>query len=359
MARMASFINSMWTKFVQSMTRPSTKEHSLPEPKHSTPVKRTQRAGTDIDDDNLESSDSDFDTRERHYQMPKQKKQTRSRSMKFLNFTSDSDEGEQKHNIKPVSPPSTESTRSRKDIKPKRYDGENTDFKDFIKQFEVISHWNQWNEIEKAIQLAACLEGAAQCVFGDLPNEHMGSYTELVKALQNRFDPTMREAAHKAELRTRRRKKGETVEAYAQALRRLVSRAFPNLASAAREEYALDQFITGLTDEEVSRHTQLGRPQNLNDAITLVVEYEAYQKRARANRDLVKPDKVASVEESSKPADNAWLEDIKSSLEEMKMALAKKPASRSFQGNCFKCGKKGHKHAWCKASESQRTSNLN
>ena len=77
----------------------------------------------------------------------------------------------------------------------------------------------------------------------------------------------------------------ESLTQYAQALKRLVGKAYPNLQSTAQEQFVLDQFSLGLPNHEIKRHVQFGHPKNLNEALSLSIEYEAFES---GNKDRLK-----------------------------------------------------------------------
>ena len=77
------------------------------------------------------------------------------------------------------------------------------------------------------------------------------------------------------ELKSRRRKKDETIEDFGFALRRLAAQAYPSYPTDAREEMAVDYFIQGLDTVDLRRHVRLSRPKTLEAAISFAVEFEA------------------------------------------------------------------------------------
>ena len=98
----------------------------------------------------------------------------------------------------------------------------------------------------------------------------------LKAVLVRRFCPPEREMAHRCEFRNRKRKSKESVAEFGYALRRLSSLAYPSLQFHVREGMSLDQYIAGLDNQELRRHVQFAHPQSLDKAISLALEFEAF-----------------------------------------------------------------------------------
>ena len=56
----------------------------------------------------------------------------------------------------------------RKQCDPDKFDGKKIDRTDYLKHFETVSDWNNWNYRENGMHLAMNLLGQAQTVLGDL-----------------------------------------------------------------------------------------------------------------------------------------------------------------------------------------------
>ena len=116
---------------------------------------------------------------------------------------------------------------NRKPKEPDTFDGNKVEWNDYVCHFEQVAEWNEWNDHEKALQLAMSLRGVAQRVLGELPREILCHYETLKSVLMQRFCPPERVTAYRCEFRNRRRNREESVVEYGYALKRLASRAFP------------------------------------------------------------------------------------------------------------------------------------
>ncbi|CAC5408205.1 unnamed protein product [Mytilus coruscus] len=92
-----------------------------------------------------------------------------------------------------------------------------------------------------------------------------------------RFCPPERETAYRCEFRNRKHNRDETAADYGYALKRLGSRAFPTISVMMRESLIVEQYISGLGSAELKRHVQFAHPTTLDRAISLAVEFEAFE----------------------------------------------------------------------------------
>ncbi|PJE77478.1 hypothetical protein CI610_03599 [invertebrate metagenome] len=169
----------------------------------------------------------------------------------------------------------------RKQKDPQQFDGSG-DFNDYILHFEQVALWNQWGNYEKAQQLAMSLRGPAQKVLSTLTLAQVGDYGKLRDVLAAQFDPPGRETAYRCQLKHRTHSQKESLVSYGRELRRLAGLAFPGMAADSSEVHVIDQFIHGLSNIDMKRHVQFHHPSSLEAAITLAIEFEAFDKELRA-----------------------------------------------------------------------------
>ena len=120
-------------------------------------------------------------------------------------------------------------------------------------------------------------DGEALKLLSELSDQVLSNYSMLISELNRRYNPAERAQAWKIEFRNRSRLANESIIQYAQALKRLVSKAYPNMTSDAQEQWVLDQFTHGLGSVELRGHVLFGHPRDVNEAISLAIEYEAFQ----------------------------------------------------------------------------------
>ena len=161
-------------------------------------------------------------------------------------------------------------------MRPATYDGSGS-WSDYKAHFDACSELNRWTEKEKGLYLAVSLRGQAQGVFGNL-SKHCNDYTELVIALQERFQPPNQTELYRVQLRERKQRASETLSELAQDIRRLTNLAYPTAPADVRETLAKEQFLDSLHSVELRIRTKQARPSSLNDAVRHAVEMEAYYK---------------------------------------------------------------------------------
>ena len=170
-------------------------------------------------------------------------------------------------------------------VKPATYDGSSS-WLDYKCHFEACASVNGWNEETKGLFLALSLRGHAQSVLGDLPTDRGQHYQTLVRSLQERFSPPNQTDLYRVQLKERRQRAMETLSELGQAIRRLTNLAYPTAPEDDRETLAKDQFIDALIDSGIHIHIKNSRPVNLNEAISLAVELEAYNLVEKRNKEV-------------------------------------------------------------------------
>ena len=83
------------------------------------------------------------------------------------------------------------------------------------------------------------------------PTTAHDSFKNAVKALQERFEPESRRDLYLAEFQTRRKRKTESWPEFREDLRALVDKAYPTLDDEARQQLALQRYLSQLDNEQV------------------------------------------------------------------------------------------------------------
>lgn len=249
----------------------------------------------------------------------------------------------------------------RRQKEPDKFDETKVEWSDYLRHFETVAHWNQWNYREMGMQLAMSLKDDAQRIAADT-QESTGyiDYNTLVKELNHRYNPAEREFTHRVEFRSRVKRSSETTTQFGYALRRLALKAFPNISRVCQEQLVLDQFVTGLGGTDLKRHVQFGHPQDLNKAIALATEYESFEQKSsfrstkpqNANVMSVNPEENVSVKEFR--ALCATIEQNTRELNSLKHGLSREnrdqaPVARRPNGafRCYFCNMEGHMQRNC------------
>ena len=157
---------------------------------------------------------------------------------------------------------STTSVSQRPLITPEPFSGTGT-FSEWIEHFEAVAAINKWDDAAKLLWLRVRLVGGAQTAYGCLPAEAKGSYAELTKALKERFEPEALKERHLAQFQVRKKTKAEGWAEFADAVKLLCDKAYPDLEEKARECLALNHYLSQIDNPQVAFSVRQRQPQTL------------------------------------------------------------------------------------------------
>jgi hypothetical protein len=238
----------------------------------------------------------------------------------------------------------------RKERNPEKFDGDKIEWPDYYKHFETVANWNRWGDQEKAMQLVMSLQGEALRVLGDLSLETQNDYDTLIDELTRRFNPAERESAWKLEFRNRIRTEKETAMQYGYALKRLAMKAFPSMTLSAQEQWIMDQFITGLGSIDLRKHVQFGHPKTLSQAISLAVEYEAFDPNSKSKKPTVKPGEFFRIDGANGNGHQG------NQANRQQNDYGQKSKWDKSTVRCFRCNEFGHYKSECPKSRNETNS---
>ena len=198
-----------------------------------------------------------------------------------------------------MSKPENKLESGRPVIVPEYFTGEGS-FEDWIDQFESIAEINHWNDGQKLMWLKVRLTGRALMAYKKFSVTARGSFKNAIKALQERFEPESRKDLYRAEFQTRCKEKTEGWPEFGEDLRVLVDRAYLSLEDEARQQLALQRYLSQLDNEQVAFSVKQGKPRTIEAAVSATLECESY---------LVRPPQrsaVAAVQ--MEPKDSALME---------------------------------------------------
>ena len=158
---------------------------------------------------------------------------------------------------------------------PEAYSGE-TSWEDWAFHFGNVAAVNSWTAAQKLQWLKVRLTGRAQRAFQHLSDTSRESYEEAMKALRERFEPKSRQSRYEAEFQTRRKKKSEGWSDFAEDLKLLADKAFPELQEAARSQLAINSYLQQLDHPQVAFGVKQKRPKTIDEAVSATLEMESY-----------------------------------------------------------------------------------
>ena len=242
-------------------------------------------------------------------------------------------------------------------VEPDNYDGK-TNLEDWLTNLNLCCQINGWIEEQKTKFLAVRLRGPALQVYTDLPETSKLCLADVVKALKERFSPQGQTGLFRAQLKVRSRKKDEALPELASDIRRLVSKAYPDVSAVLREELGRDYFIEALDSPDVRMQVRRAKPKDLGAALTVALEEEAffqveYNKAnflqrigANACQDRAAESPVSHSQDHSELKHK--IEQLEQTVKELQLALKQNKAGKS-KGPliCWNCRQEGHRHFQC------------
>ena len=186
---------------------------------------------------------------------------------------------------------------------PEPFSGE-TSWDLWLYHFECIADVNEWDDGKKLKWMKVRLSGKAQMAFQRLPNEAKARYVEAKKALKECFEPESRQSRYQAKFQMQTKQKAESWADYADDLKSLVDKAYPEIEEAARERLAVNHYLQQLEQPQVAFSVRQKRPSKLDEVVSATLEMEAY---------IAKPVRVVACvqgeEESESTVAVVWAQD--------------------------------------------------
>ena len=155
---------------------------------------------------------------------------------------------------------------------------------------------NQWSGPERAAFLATSLKGQALTVLSNLPSENRNHYPSLVAALESRYGSRKQAELHRMKLRSRLRRRDESLPELVEDIERLAKLAYPEASVAVLDTLTKDQFIDALTDDELRLRVAQARPSSLAADLGVSLEIESFTLAAKRRTRYVRTVQGSSPE---------------------------------------------------------------
>ncbi|XP_019861885.1 PREDICTED: uncharacterized protein LOC109590400 [Amphimedon queenslandica] len=192
-------------------------------------------------------------------------------------------------------------------ILPDAYSGE-TNWEQWLLHFNDCADVNSWDAANKLKFLRVRLTGRAQTVFHRLSDTDKASFDDAVLALEAHFEPKGKRELYLADFSTRTKRLTETWVEYADELRGLVEKAYPDLSAAAHEQLALTQLFNSITDPQVVLAVKQKNPKSLSEAVTATLQIECILTSTRVASTSSPKDEPVSLPAHSVSQDDRLLE---------------------------------------------------
>ncbi len=109
--------------------------------------------------------------------------------------------------------------------------------------FDNVAKVNGWDDAQKLQWLRVRLTGRAQAAIHRVTGEAAECFALTINALDERFEPKSRQARYRAEFQASRKKRSEGWADFAEDLKTLTEKGFPDLEEAAREQIAVQSYL--------------------------------------------------------------------------------------------------------------------
>lgn len=268
-------------------------------------------------------------------------------------------------------------TSSRPVLTPDPYSGEGS-WDDWVDHFESVAEVNKWDGAAKLLWLRVRLTGRAQTAFKQLAVEARATYDNCKVALRERFEPASKKELYLAEFQTRSKRANEGWAAFAEDLKVLADKAFPQLQNDAKEQLALNHYLGQLTDHQIAFNVRQKRPRTLDEAVSATLELESYLVPSGFPPTRLPPSQVVAGVRQPQDEMIQMLAKMMERLDHLESEQATPPPRRSTGARqqrqtgaplrrdnqnprkpvvCHKCGKEGHFARGCAARRSQPPGN--
>ena len=125
------------------------------------------------------------------------------------------------------------------------------------------------------------LHGISTSILSNMSQSDREDYAKLVMALTSRFGITHQSDLARAKLKTRIKKREESLPELAESVECLTRKAYPNASNDLQDILARDHFIDALYEEDLRLRVRQARPPSLQVALETALELESFQLASR------------------------------------------------------------------------------
>lgn len=162
------------------------------------------------------------------------------------------------------------------------FDGK-TSWESFFQPFEALAVACKWDQNEKLFRLTSCLRGeAAEYAFGQLPQDTLGDFAQLERALEAHYKE--KRSSYVAELENRRMQTKEKLADYVADIKRLVIKGYPTADAQTREKINVRHFLKGLPDQQMAVAVGMREPSAIDEARQTLEKYNSLKDEVKGSR---------------------------------------------------------------------------
>ena len=214
-------------------------------------------------------------------------------------------------------------------------------FQDWIGQFELVAEIYRWNKQAKFMHLITRLRGEAFQFYRSCSKHQKSDYDLLVAELKHRFTPVRIQSVQTSLLHERKQGQNESVDSYAQSLKSLFRKAYPQVQQGGEsigKSVLVSQFVAGLLP---ALKMKVAGVDGKFDEILVKARFEEVKLRelGTASTSTPKPEKqLTTAVAPGQPSD--------ASSQPSAPAKVSQPSTRPFK--CSKCGGTNHIAKYCR-----------
>ena len=158
-------------------------------------------------------------------------------------------------------------------IKLGSYDGSSA-LETHLAKLKNCSDYYRWDARERLCHLKASLDGSAGQVLWQIGEN--ATENDVIQLLKNRFGSLNQAERYRAELKSRRRRPGESIQSVYHDIRRLLALSFPGHSGELCEIIGRDAFLEALVDQTLRIRVLDQQPATLDEALAIVCRMDAY-----------------------------------------------------------------------------------
>lgn len=162
-------------------------------------------------------------------------------------------------------------------VKLANYDG-STCVETFLAQIRNYAKYLGWDTEDQLFHMKACLTGPAARILWD--RNFLPTLEELQQLLRSRFGNVNQTERYRTELRTRRRREGETLQELYNEICRLMTLAFPGPSSEAMSIMGREAFLDALNNPHFRVRVLEKGPKDMEEALSIACNLEALDRSA-------------------------------------------------------------------------------
>ena len=235
-------------------------------------------------------------------------------------------------------------------------DGETV--QDWVGHFESVAGLAGWNDHFKLVHLTSALRGAARSFYHSCTPAQRSNYHLLVAELKKRFTPVQLTAVQTQLFHSRRQGNKESVDDFAQELRKLHAKAYSAATFANPEAEKVgqmvlaNQFISGLRPELQAKVVGM---EGTMDVLVLKARFEEAKARELAEVKMSMMKRPTSAGGATPPGPaRSQAETLTPVTTSTATTSLKEDSRRTGPRKCYNCGLEGHVARTCSYTKTTR-----